>query len=580
MFKISKLYIVLIVVGFIIWFLINKLFVFVWVNPYTSTVGYSEISKTIKGIDKVLDYAKDASNREGKKINYLFENAYGSGFLNNNSIPNDLDFSIGIDLGQFEYNGENAAQIAESIIEKIELFQYSFNFYVNQDSKFYINKTQYELLAKMSYQHKKNIQAIEQSLAQALSGKDYIRYTVKEFDKDKIINLPYVMRKNEILIEEYDPITMYSDEVFYNKNMQKYMREISIIPEFFVKIKYNGKVETIELVPESYTGERLQLARRFFASSTFTGLKSIKFLKNLSYINNDEEYLNYRLMSYKRHLQEITNIKVMKDRPVKMLKRTMQTADIISPMLDEEVYSDISNTVYENLQNKDIQLLNEYKNICTNIYLIQDYPKLYLRLLNDGKIKEMYDVLSNVLTMLEEQNNIDPNSLKILKTFAQQDLVQIFELRSQNDVYAFKNEVFDKKFKLVDDTINSSVYSMLSDKEKFDKYAELFSKIYTDAGYHRVSLYWLDAKTMGILADDFTKNIKDLKKFAKENDLADVNYKLIILSQVPKASAKYGVWTRYNPTEEQQKNYEKLNKTLLNDKKNFNIKIKPIFLIK
>lgn len=105
----------------------------------------------------------------------------------------------------------------------------------------------------------------------------------------------------------------------------------------------------------------------------------------------------------------------------------------------------------------------------------------------------------------------------------------------------------------------------------------MFNKLYTDAGYHKVALYWLDKNTIGVLKDDFTKDIKDLKKFAETNGLADVDYKLVELSQVPKLTVKYGVWARYNPTKFEQENFERMNKLFLADKKNFKIKLRYVF---
>ena len=509
----------------------KRVVTFNWVNPYTYTGSYVKIAETIRGIDKGLNFARKYSVNDGLEYEYIFENAYGSGFLNNNLIPNDLDYSVGLNLGEYVFDGTNSKEIAQSVVEKMNSFQYLFNYYVNltEDKKFYVDKSQLEILGETARQRKTNIKAISENLANAVSGKEYINHTMKTVDDGSEMDLPYVMRPYEILIENYEPIMLYSDVVSYNKTMPRYVRSISIIPEFFITIKHNDKDVLVEIVPESFLGERMQLARRFFASSTFTGNKSKKFLKNLSYINDDEKYLYYRMISYKRHLQEISNIQVMKDRPVKMLKRIMQTADIASPLLDKETMDDISQTVLKNMQNRDIQLLNEYSNICTNLLLIQEHPNLYLRLLRDGKIKTMYNVLLSTVKELEERGNV------------------------------------------------KDVYSLIEDKDKLDKYTVMFNKIYTDAGYHRVSLYWLDENTIGILKDDFTKNIKDLKKFAKDNNLADVNYKLVNASQVPKITVRYAVWARYNPTKLEQENFEKMNKAFLDDKKNFKIKTRYVF---
>lgn len=563
-----------------IFLVFKRVVTFVWVNPYTYTGSYSEISDTIRGIDKGLNFAKNHSAKDGLEYKFIFENEYGSGFLNNNLIPNDLDYSVGIHLGEYVYDGTNSNEIARSIVEKMNSFQYLFSYYVyySNNGEFYIDKSPFEVLGASTRISGRNIKAISDNLENAMSGKEYVNHTVKTVDKGVEMDLPYVMRKNEILIENYDPIMLYSDIVSYNDSMPRYVRSISIIPEFFITLKSQEKSDesqVIEIVPESFLGERMQLARRFFASSTFSSNNSRKFLKNLSYLNDDEKYLEYRMISYKRHLQEISNIQVLKDRPVKMLKRIMQTAEIISPLLDSETMGDISQTVLKNMQNRDIQLLNEYSNICTTLLLIQEHPSLYLRLLSDGKIRVMHNVLLATVKELDERGNV--KDIEKLRDFAEKTLNKLFLMEDAREVSIFRQVIFESRYKEINDIVNTSVYSLIEDKDKFDKYTAMFNKIYTDAGYHRVSMYWLNEKTIGVLKDDFTKNIKDVKKFAKDNKLVDVNYKLIGVSQVPKLTVRYAIWARYNPTKLEQENFEKMNKLLLDDKKNFKIKTKFVF---
>lgn len=558
----------------------KRVVTFVWVNPYTYTGSYSQIAKVIRKIDKNLSFANKYSKNEGKGFEYIFENAYGSGFLNNNLIPNDLDYSVGLNLGEYIYDGTNSEEIANSVVDKMNSFQYLFNYSVNsaEDKQVYIDKSQIEILGINANYRKRYVSAISNNLASALTGKNYISYTVKKVSATDEMEMPYVMRPYEILVEDYDPIMLYSDLVEYNTESPHYVRSISIIPEFFITVSQKDKsnsAKVIEIVPESFLGERMQLSRRFFASSTFIGIKSKDFLKNLRYLNDDDAYLEARMISFRRHLQEISNIEIMKDRPIKMLKRVMQTADIASPLLDEKVKADISNVILENMQNRDIQLLNEYSNICTTLLLIQGRPNLYLRLLRDGKIKQMHNVLLATVDEMEARGNI--KNVGVLKDFADKTLGKILLMEDTRDVIVFKNAVFEEKFKVVNDIINENAFALMQDKNKMDKYILMFNKLYTDAGYHKVALYWLDKNTIGVLKDDFTKDIKDLKKFAETNELADVDYKLVELSQVPKLTVKYGVWARYNPTKFEQENFERMNKLFLADKKNFKIKLRYVF---
>ena len=90
-------------------------------------------------------------------------------------------------------------------------------------------------------------------------------------------------------------------------------------------------------------------------------------------------------------------------------------------------------------------------------------------------------------------------------------------------------------------------------------------------------MYWLNSNTIGILEDDFTKNIKDFREFAKDNKLIDVNYKLIKESEIPNLKIRYDIYARNNSTDSENKAYKNLQDKLLQDKKNFNIKKKVVF---
>ena len=63
----------------------------VWVNPNVNTKVFPYISKTLKDIDKALNYTVSIMKSNKLDVKILYKNAYGSGFLKHNPIPNDLD---------------------------------------------------------------------------------------------------------------------------------------------------------------------------------------------------------------------------------------------------------------------------------------------------------------------------------------------------------------------------------------------------------------------------------------------------------------------------------------------------------
>ena len=87
------------------------------------------------------------------------------------------------------------------------------------------------------------------------------------------------------------------------------LREITIVTDFYVDIKKGTDIVNAEIVAESFTGQRLQLTRRFFVPVVFVGNSSANYLKHLNLLTNDDDYLEYRLLNFKRHLQEFSNHK-------------------------------------------------------------------------------------------------------------------------------------------------------------------------------------------------------------------------------------------------------------------------------
>ena len=96
----------------------NSILKVVYVNPQTNIEALKYSKKAIKPIDNALDKAMSLCRQENKDMHYLYKNYYGSGFIKNNPIPNDLDVAVGVDLGEFEYDGENPYNTSKAIVEK------------------------------------------------------------------------------------------------------------------------------------------------------------------------------------------------------------------------------------------------------------------------------------------------------------------------------------------------------------------------------------------------------------------------------------------------------------------------------
>lgn len=566
----------------------NRLVVqFVWVNPNVNTKVLPHIAKVIKEIDKALNESIRSMHSEQMDIKIVYKNAYGSGFLKNNPIPNDLDYSIGVYLGKYEFDGTNAKAIAQSIDEKMTIFQTEFYTYLNMisNTSLYSNYNTLSAIKNLNNKRYNNIESVSKTIPELFNHKEHITYSDKileDENKNEIhLTFPFVLKENELLIEDYSPILLYSNAIKYDKNTRDMLREITIVTDFYVDIQKGDDIINAEIVAESFSGQRLQLTRRFFVPIVFVSNSSANYLKHLSILQDDDKYLEYRLFNFKRHLQEFSNLKEMQERPIKLFKRVLQCTDLILPVLDANTVDDINSTISKNLNNPKIQLINDYQTAFSNLIQITMMPSLYLKAQYNNEVTKHVNSMIKITDEMKALNQFKPEEIALLEktnSKLQEDLKMLnseYKLRMYTqDIIQISTSVFE----MLDNIVKAST----SDKEKILGYVETFNKIMRNAGFHKIDICWLNNTTIGVVKDEFTSTIpvKELKQMAKENNLADVDYKFINRAELSGPKVRYAVWVRYNSTDKENQNWELMKSQLLQDKKNFNIKRNFVFLIK
>ena len=558
----------------------------VWVNPNVNTKVFPYISKTLKDIDKALNYTVSIMKSNKLDVKILYKNAYGSGFLKHNPIPNDLDYSIGIYLGEYDFDGQNSLEIAREIDRKMSLFQAEFYNYINtiDPEKFYSDYSVMSSLTESSYKSDANIKAITSSIPNLFNHKNYIIYTDKILlDKNKKavhMTVPFILKENEIPIEDFSPVTVYTELVKYNKNTRGMMREITIVTDFYADIKKGDELVKAEIVAESFTGQRLQLTRRFFVPVIFTSHRSTRYLKHLNLLTNNDDYIEYRLFNFKRHLQEFSNLNELEMRPVKLFKRVLQCEDLILPLLAPETVEEINNTIEANLNNPKIQLVNDWQTAFENLTKITAMPRLYLKAQYKNKITRHLDSMKQITLEMKNSGLFNKDDIALIENFTDDIAERQKLINSESKLDEYHKYILKNSDPVIDAAIRITTEAT-RDKEKIIGYIDTFGKILEAAGFHKIDMCWLDKNLIGIVKDDFTSTIeeKDLKLMAKENGLADVEYKFINKSSLSGPKVRYALWVRYNPTDKENQIYENMKSELLKDKTNFNIKRRFILQI-
>ena len=95
-------------------------------------------------------------------------------------------------------------------------FETSFIFYFNigQQKNIYTTFTPFGLMGFLSKQRSESIENISDSLAISLLPDNYVKYTQKSLEDTKEsakVDVPYIMKSHEILMENRRPIIVYSE---------------------------------------------------------------------------------------------------------------------------------------------------------------------------------------------------------------------------------------------------------------------------------------------------------------------------------------------------------------------------------
>ena len=553
---------------------------FVWVNPNANTKVFPYISKAVRELDNALNYSILAMKSSQYEVKVKYKNAYGSGFIKNNPIPNDLDYSLGIWLGEYEYDGKNAEEIAKSIDEKMTLFQTEFYNYVGAISpgKFYSNYDALSSIQKLYNKRNANIKSISESIPKLFEHKDYIVYTTKTLLDDNqnplLMTFPFILKKNEILIEDYSPLTFYTPYIKYAKDTRNMLRELTVVVDFYVTVKKGEEAIEAEIVAESFTGQRLQLTRRFFVPVVFAGNASAKYLKKLSLLTDDDTYIEYRMFNFKRHLQEFSNLKEMQERPIKLFKRVLQCTDLALPLLDKNTVNDMTATIVKNLNKPEIKLINDYQTAFSNLIQMSGLQNLFLKAQSDnGQITKHIDAMLKIVEEMKASGAFDKEFTEAIEKATTEVKEQAAAINSPEKLKEFQTSLLDRIVQL-NPMLNKKIVESVTEMDKILSFIETFNKMMNMAGFHKIDMCWLNNDLIGIVKDDFTKNIpeKELKNFAKQNNLADVNYRFISAAELAGPKVRYAVWVRYNPTAEEEKVWQQMRSELLADKKNFKVK--------
>lgn len=553
-------------------FVHDKTLKVVYVSPQVNYSTFKYIKSIIKPVDSSLDTVMSLCQKQFMDMNYLYKNYYGSGFIKNNPIPNDLDVAVGVDLGEFEYDEQNPYKTSKAIIDRISTYHlYSHIIFLRSKKLFLMDKSSMAKMAELDSKKVSAMKNIAEGIEKTFNNDVQIAHSTKDY-KGQNVSYTLVFKPNEIFVTDISPVFTYSNGIKYNKTMSNFPRELTIVPDFYARIKNakTGEIKSVDLIEESFLGERFQISRRFFVPQIFTGNQSLKYLKTLDFLNDDTKYLDTRMFNYFRYITEVQMYLDAPVEPVKLLKRLQQCADIIAPVLSKKQQEKISSDIYETLKKPDIQTTTDYLTIYKNLKFMTQNKFIMTKAEEFGYFEQWIVSANGCLEKLKKQEY--KNEVMDLLKIQNEILAQFRDMNSEAKLAKLNKYLDDKDMEVY---INCAkiINKNIDNTDKFIADFKILNEVFEKSGYKSIDLYWINKDLVYIAKNNYTKTLtqKDVEQLAKENNLPKANYRLSDKTKILGVK-KETVYIRHKATDAENKYLKDVEAKLLQDKKNFNIK--------
>ncbi len=565
------LLLVLILIGASI-YIKNNHYIMLYIDPNNDNESYPYIAKVSKDINNVLFKASELTNDNvfGVKTKIIYTDVYGSGILKNNETSSDLDYGVGVYLGEFIYNGKNSKQIANMILRTIHNYHFNLLNEVDKSNKFFKKTKEYTVLG-FKKDNKEIVNILANGVENTAAGTTYT-----EKVENKIFKIP----PEEILLSDYNYIKLYTDEISYSANYRKMLRELTVSTAYFADItdEKSGKTTRVEIIEETFNGKRFQTTFRQFVPHVYTDILSMDFVKNIV-PEDDDKYIDQRLGDYLRHCKDIHFINGIGEvNPLKVVKRILQCTDILAPIIPQNKLKEIHKEIYSVLSDETIALINDYYVGSTEISDILASKNLSLKLMDNGKLEVLIKETGDILKELEKSKKLTDSELKPLFQYQE-------SLNSLKNDYSKLSEFSQATYIQHEIYVDKLMSEHIKNKEYFIECNNYLAGLLRAAGIRIIRLYQDPEKPniVYVIKDDNSKDIK-LSEFGKIG-LENAYYTYIYddnttFKFIDEKDFKGDIlridlnWVRYNPTQSEDKEFEKIKEQLLKDKKNYKMKIR------
>lgn len=502
------------------------------VSPYTNKISFDYLAPAVRSLNLRLSEIIKACKSEGIPACHVFQGAYGSGFLRENVLGNDLDYMLAVGLGRITVAQSNTGSAAREIIKRMDSYLRIFHRVINSRPDPDLSVMNWGALGREGL--KKNNE-FEERLARLLCD------TVKGNSHLVLLKsregalVPNALPFGDGYLYENTGIKFVSRKIRYNDRMFAGLREFSVMLHFLFDLEIegpegrSGSTVSISLDPTYIPrGQVLDLMDSFLWTVP-AGSASARFFRE-ELIKNLDQLVKSRPHRCISILFQCEQLFLKRD-IMKALKRLHQGFDWIYPVFDNSFRAGISAFLSRNLHNEDALLCQEIAEMAQMTGTVLKDPSLLQMYYNSGDIRSTLVQMSKDLMELEDSHaKLFQNGNSELRKCLEK-ACKIFD----SCPYPDQEEKASELLRRIERSAREYLIGFIPDSEKIPEFRKrILEKLYR-AGFSVLPVYGLKDGSLGVLKNDL-KGITSLDMLNKDPGKTGApafTYRIISESEIP-----------------------------------------------
>ncbi len=535
------------------------------IHPATDEASFPYLDEAVRTLNDRLRDILTVSRARDYDFSYLFQGAYGSGFLRLNSVGNDLDYSLKIHLGELDITDRDAQAAADALLKRIEGFLNTYLDVMIYDRSPELVPTWFSYMKNGRLRSRK---FYREHLAGSFNDlwKDRDHYMI--FESRAGILVPSSVPAGTLTLWTHLMPSSHSNQIRYTADMFHGIRELSVGLSFYVDLVDKGRsssgrsrtgVPVLCLHP--YSGRVIGLDRYFIFVAP-AGDRSREYVE--AQVRQDPEaWTTYRI-TIGGDLVDQVEVQLAMGFPLKALKRLHQAFDYLKPVFDDSFTTRIEEFLERRMNDPDVLLAEETRVLSSQAASVLSNRTSMDVYLESGDLAFVMERISKNLSKLEARSADRPfigasdNRFNLMGR-----KLQYGWLYGNNP----RNSIRDILLEIVGET-RAWTTACLADAEEETRYWQ--SRIMGElgaCGVWPIPVYGLTKDgVLGILGEDIEgiTTIDDLNRLSSAADHCTWRYRLIKRDEIP--PDKYGStsylpslqWLRPSPSDIEEARYREV----------------------